>query len=101
MHKPDTRDILPARRMRVRRIGLAAALVATVLIPLVSLLPTPRAGGDTVDGSIATGANPVAVAVNPVTNKIYVAGFDSANVTVIDGATQSTSTVATGSNPNA
>ena len=35
------------------------------------------------------------MAVNPVTNKIYVANYSS-NVTVIDGATNSTTTVGTG-----
>ena len=33
------------------------------------------------------------MAVNPVTNKIYVANIDSNNVTVIDGATNATTTV--------
>jgi YVTN family beta-propeller protein len=37
--------------------------------------------------------------VNPVTNKIYVANQGSANVTVIDGATNGTTTVAAGSTP--
>ena len=32
------------------------------------------------------------MAVNPVTNKIYVANYDSDNVTVIDGATNDTTT---------
>ena len=32
------------------------------------------------------GYNPCAVAVNPVTNKIYVANSQSGTVTVIDGA---------------
>jgi YVTN family beta-propeller protein len=39
------------------------------------------------------------VAVNPATNKIYVANQYSGNVTVIDGATSTTSTVSVGSNP--
>ena len=39
---------------------------------------------------------PCAVAVNPVTNKIYVANYSSNNVTVIDGATNGTTTVAAG-----
>jgi YVTN family beta-propeller protein len=42
-----------------------------------------------------------AVAVNPVTNKIYVTNYDSDNVTVIDGATNLTTTVAAGSRPTA
>jgi len=37
-----------------------------------------------------------AVDVNPVTNKVYVANLNSANVTVIDGTNNSTQTVATG-----
>ena len=37
-----------------------------------------------------------AVAVNPVTNKIYVANYGSNNVTVIDGATNATTTVSRG-----
>ncbi|MCA3763613.1 MAG: fibronectin type III domain-containing protein, partial [Cutibacterium sp.] len=36
---------------------------------------------------------------NPVTNKIYVANASSANVTVIDGATNTTATVAVGASP--
>jgi DNA-binding beta-propeller fold protein YncE len=46
---------------------------------------------------------PVAVAVNPVTNKIYVANNwngSSGNVTVIDGATNSTTSVSVGPWPN-
>ena len=39
------------------------------------------------------------MAVNPVTNKIYVANYGSNNVTVIDGATNATSTVAAGDHP--
>ena len=40
----------------------------------------------------------MAVAVNPVTNKIYVAN-SSGTVTVIDGATNTTTTVAAGTAP--
>jgi YVTN family beta-propeller protein len=36
---------------------------------------------------IAVGGGASAVALNPVTNQIYVTNFDSGNVTVIDGAT--------------
>jgi len=39
------------------------------------------------------------VAVNPVTNKVYVANNGSNNVTVIDGATNVTTTVAAGTDP--
>ena len=55
--------------------------------------------------TVAVGNDPDAVAVNPNTNKIYVAncgcyGTTAANVTVIDGATNNTTTVAVGSDPN-
>ena len=56
---------------------------------------------DTNIGSIGVGTQPVAVAVNPVTNKIYVANGSSRNVTVIDGINGSTTTVGAGSGPNA
>jgi len=41
------------------------------------------------------------VAVNPVTNKIYVASYDAGAVTVIDGATNNTTAVTVGSAPTA
>ncbi len=44
---------------------------------------------------------PDVLAVNPVTNKIYVANLDSNNVTVIDGVTKTTTTVPAGTNPDA
>jgi YVTN family beta-propeller protein len=40
------------------------------------------------------------VAVNPSTNTIYVANFNSNSVTVIDGATNNTTTVAVGNGPD-
>ena len=49
--------------------------------------------------TVAAGTNPYAVAVNPVTNKIYVANDGSNNVTVIDGATNATTTVTAGTQP--
>jgi YVTN family beta-propeller protein len=49
--------------------------------------------------TVAAGTLPLAAAVNPVTNKIYVPNFNSNNVTVIDGATNATTTVAAGTQP--
>ena len=49
--------------------------------------------------AIAAGTDPVAVAVDAVTNRIYVANEFSDNVTVIDGATNATKTVAVGKRP--
>ena len=51
-----------------------------------------------VTATLPAGTNPYAAAVNEVTNKIYVANSGSNNVTVIDGATNSTTTV---TDPNA
>src|SRR5271157_4725241 len=48
---------------------------------------------DFVTNTITAGTDPYAVAVNPVTNRIYVANKGSDNVTVIDGATNGTTTV--------
>ena len=42
---------------------------------------------------VEAGCDPRAVAVNPVTNKIYVANFCDNNVRVIDGATNATNSV--------
>jgi YVTN family beta-propeller protein len=42
---------------------------------------------------------PVQVAVNPVTNRIYVSNQNSSSVTVIDGATNQTTTVPVGVGP--
>ncbi len=50
---------------------------------------------------MTVGSYPVAIAVNPVTNLIYVANEGSNTVTVIEGSTNATTTVAAGSNPQA
>src|ERR1700733_11154965 len=59
------------------------------------------AKAQTVTTTLAVGGGPQAVAVNPVTNKIYVANYLSSSVTVIDGETNATTTVGVGTNPNA
>jgi YVTN family beta-propeller protein len=48
---------------------------------------------------VAAGTEPEAIAVNPATDKIYVANRFGSNVTVIDGATNATSIIAAGTNP--
>jgi len=49
--------------------------------------------------TVPTGVSPDAVAVDPVTNKVYVTNYGSHSVTVIDGASNATTTVSAGSNP--
>ena len=65
---------------------------------------TPRVDSQTVTASVAAGNNPYAVAVNQVTNTIYVANYyggnmtvnNSGTITVIDGATHASATLAAG-----
>jgi len=71
---------------RVSHIGIYWLLCVGLL-----LLPTAPAWAQTVVATVA--ASGVSVAVNTVTNKIYVAG---GKVTVIDGATNSATTVPAG-----
>ena len=73
------------------RCGLGAVL-------LLALAAWP-ARGQSVLGTVSAGKSPYAVAVNPVTGKVYVANLTSNNVTVIDGTTNATTTVPVGSNP--
>jgi YVTN family beta-propeller protein len=51
--------------------------------------------------TVPVGLNPAAVAVNPVTNKVYVANQGSDNVTVVDGATGNPIFVPAGVEPDA
>ena len=46
-----------------------------------------------------TNANIVALAVNPATNKIYLANFGEGTVSVIDEATQAVTRVPVGTHP--
>jgi YVTN family beta-propeller protein len=56
---------------------------------------------DWVTATVGAGEGPYAVAVSPVTNKVYVANSGSNNVTVIEGGTNDTLTVGTGDGPRA
>jgi YVTN family beta-propeller protein len=67
-------------------LSLAAALL---------LLPQGSIWAQAVAATVNAGSSPEAVAVNTVTHKIYVANFLSSNVTIIDAATNSTTTVPT------
>lgn len=66
-------------------VAFLAALTVTVVAPMPAV-------AESVTATIPAGANPRAVAVNPLTNRIYVANRGSDNVTVIDGATNGTTT---------
>lgn len=60
------------------RAALATALAACFIAP---------AGAQTAGTPIATGTAPLSVAINPITNKLYVANSGSDNVTVINATT--------------
>ena len=63
---------------RLLRPALAAAALALLATPAASQTVQPR---------ITVGTNPVSVAVNPMTNKVYVANAGSNNLTIVNGGT--------------
>lgn len=71
--------------------------VITILVVLASLPATAQ----TLITTVTVGSDPVAIAFNPATNRIYVVNQQSNNVTAIDGLTYKTNTVLTGGAPNA
>lgn len=68
---------------------------------MMSWLAGWAAAAQMVTSTLTVGSSPGAVAVNPVTNKIYVANHGDGTVTVIDGVTNTTATVIVGSSPSA
>jgi YVTN family beta-propeller protein len=77
--------------LRRQALGVCCALL---------LLGWPMcAFSQTAVATVGVGTRPQVAAVNPVTNKIYVANQGSNTVTAIDGATNTTTTVAVGGSP--
>jgi YVTN family beta-propeller protein len=68
-------------------------------ILVLGLLAAAPAAAQTLIGTVNVGSTPIAAAANIATNKTYVANYGSNNVTVIDGLTLQTSTVAAGQFP--
>ena len=95
---PTPKDILG--RSRLWNLGRALSLIALGGFVLATICP-PSVRAQTVTATLAAGTTPWAIAVNPVTNTIYVVNSNSNNVTVIDGATNATATVTAGSFPDA
>ncbi len=85
--------------MPIGRINPAIAFSAAFAALLLLCAAFPCAA-QTLLTSVVTGSNPMAVAVNAVTNKIYVVNRSSNNVTVVDGVTYNTVTVPTGAAPD-
>jgi len=67
-----------------------------VVLLASALLAASTAQAQTVTTTVPAGSYPASAAVNPVTNKIYVANYSGGTVTVIDGATNTTTTVTAG-----
>lgn len=78
----------------VLRRGFVGGLGAWLFLASCICLPV---SGQTVTATVPAGQGPAAVAVNPRTNKIYVADFygDTNGITVIDGKTNTTKTLTT------
>ena len=74
-------------------------MIARALLAFGLLLAAASAQAQSVIAQLIAGVDPRAVAVNPVTNRIYVANENSNTVTVIDGATHATTTLPVGSGP--
>lgn len=68
---------------RLSAILLAVATAATVLVGVAAV----PAKADVVVATVPAGLSPANLAVNPVTNKIYVPNISSQTVSVIDGVT--------------
>src|SRR5713226_1527238 len=79
---------------------LASALLPATVVAVLSLAAA-SVYGQTVTATVGVGAQPNAVTVNPVTNKIYITNLVGNTVTVIDGASNAATTVTVSSSPDA
>ena len=90
--------------MRLKSCGLKKLLWLGSLALIFQLcftvfIPFPAAA-DSVTAEITTGTNPTAMALNPVSNKLYIANTGSGSVTVVNSASESVSTtVSVGTEP--
>ncbi len=70
--------------------GLMIVMLLALGLPLaLSTPPSTPVLAQTVIATVPVGNGPLGVAVNPITNRIYVGNYASLNVSVIDGATNS------------
>jgi len=68
--------------------------------PCLERCPPATAGALTVTATVATAPMPIAAVANSVTNKIYVSNYiANGQVTMIDGATNSTTAIPVGRTP--
>jgi YVTN family beta-propeller protein len=79
----------------IRRSSLFFLLAVSFLLTALPLF------GQYVQATITVGSNPVAISVNPASNKIYVANEYDNTVSVIDGNSNSTTTKSVQDRPDA
>ncbi len=80
---------VPANHLKLR---VARAGVCALLLVASALIASP-ARGQSVTTSAQDANAPHGIAINPVTNKIYLADYKGDTITVIDGATNAVSTI--------
>src|SRR5271156_6005369 len=86
-----------AARAAARRSVSRFAVIAILASLALSLAATAQA--QIPPQTVFAGQFPNAVAVNPVTNKIYIANSGSNNVTVVDGASNTFTTISDTTHP--
>ncbi len=84
----------------LRRLWFRVCLAGLLSCVAMVWLGEQEVRMDSVQATIPAGTNPNRLAVNTVTNKIYAANVVSNNVTVINGADNTTATVTAGSGPS-
>src|SRR6185312_12906663 len=89
--------IPPPRPMPYRSRPIFSLLLSVLASAALALASPARA--QSVQSPIPAGSSPRAIAVNPITNKIYIASELSNSVVVVDGATNGTSTIPVGTRP--
>ncbi len=77
----------------------AACRLFSFILAFGFALASPPSVAQQLIDTIPVGTGPFNAAVNPATNKIYVANFGANNVTVIDGTTLAATTVTVGTTP--
>jgi len=78
---------------------MTSHILRRTLIALAGLAFAMAAVAENWVATLATGGSPIAIALNPVTGKTYVANQSGGTVTIIDNATHATTTVTVGNAP--
>lgn len=80
----------PKESTRGLRTGPRIMLLAAIVTAMILAAAAPVLPADVPIATIPVGDAPVAVAVNPVTQRVYVANYYGGTVSLIDGVTDST-----------